>query len=95
MTTNQHINFPILELAGITKQIYSDGSGSYHYDISYLIDVNGVETVLNCYPSSKAQLRLFPLVTDETSIQVMQHGVTDRGEQSNLCIGTDYVAGDD
>lgn len=84
-----NINFPILELASITQQFYDDGTMAYHMNISYLIDVNGIETVLEVFPTNIDQVKQYPLVTDETQVTVMRHQGT-----SNICIGS-YQVGDD
>lgn len=81
------INFPILELAGITKQFYADGSEEYHFEVGYLIDVGGSETVLNCYPTTKYQLLQLPLVEESTPITIMAHGT----DQTNHCVGDSTV----
>ena len=79
---------PIIELAGITKQFYSDGSESYHFEVGYLMSINGDdEMVLNCYPVHKKQLLALPLITEDTPITIMQHG----SNQTNTCIGTSTV----
>ena len=80
------MNFPIFEFAGITQQIYDDGSGCFHYEVGYLLDVGGSEVVANVYPTTKAQLLQLPMITEDTEITVMQQD----GNVSR-CIGKSTV----
>jgi hypothetical protein len=70
--TNQMFNFPIYELAGITKQIYDDGSECFHFEVGYLLDVNDSEVVINVYPTTKEQLLMLPMITPSSQVSVMQ-----------------------
>lgn len=72
---NMHdiLSLPIIELAGITKEVYSTGEDEYHYTVGYLMSINGDdEMVVNCYPVHKKQLLALPLITEDSKITVMR-----------------------
>lgn len=66
------LNFPIIELAFVHQVFYSgdaDIQKNSHYVVSYLLDINGKETVCEIYPSSLDAVLSLPLVTKDTPIQ--------------------------
>ena len=69
-----NLNFPILELAYVTWTDYNDAdaSGAGHFSVNYLVDVNGIETVAEFFPTTLDQLMNFPMIDMDTSISVMK-----------------------
>lgn len=77
------INFPILELGYIHKILYNDGSEHYHFEVSYLVQIGGIETVLEVHPTRIHQLFALPMIDLDTVITVylqLDNGATPVGK---------------
>lgn len=69
------LNMTIIELAFIHKINYADGYG-YHYTVSYLVDIDGIETVVEVYANDDTLPKLpmtegFPIVTYSENGEVL------------------------
>lgn len=63
------MSFEPKELSTIEYIVYTGGEGG-HYKLSYLVDMEGVETVAEFLPTTKAQLMNFPLVEPNQLVHV-------------------------
>jgi hypothetical protein len=65
------INYEIIELSRIDQIMYSDGSGNFHFLVSYLVAFGaGDEMVLEMLPTATEQLLQMPEIGPDTPVNI-------------------------